>query len=71
MLDKLNTRLLQFVAQPAPAVHTDLDREGQPRLQANMHQPELAIDKIEVEVLAVARLGDQFQLFSSGDSGAR
>jgi hypothetical protein len=41
-----------------------LEGEGQPRLQANVHQPELAVDKIEVEVLAMTRLGDQFQFFA-------
>jgi hypothetical protein len=42
----------ELLAQPLSAVDTDLHGEGQPGLQTHMHQPEIAIGKIEVQVTA-------------------
>jgi hypothetical protein len=48
------------------AIEADLDREGEPRLQAHVHQPELPIEVIEVVVQALAPRGDNLELLGLG-----
>jgi len=43
---------VELAGQPFPAVDVDLDLIGQPRLDADMHEPELGVDQIQVVVHA-------------------
>ena len=48
--------------QPFASVEAHLDGERQPGLQPYVHQAELAVDEIEIQVQALAHGGDQSQL---------
>ncbi len=50
-------------AQPFTAVDADLNLEGKPSLQAQMHEAKLRMQMVEIEVLAPAALQLEFQLF--------
>src|SRR5207244_2789886 len=38
----------QLLRQPLPPIDANLDREGQPRLQADMHQAEIMVPVVEI-----------------------
>ena len=44
--------LLQLSSQPLSAVHTDLDVIGKPGLETDIHESELFMVKVEVQMLA-------------------
>ena len=46
--------LLQFPGEPLVSVDINLDLERKPCLQPDMHQPEIAMDKIEIEEQTLA-----------------
>jgi len=50
---KTHLTFLQGPFQPFTAIHADLDVVGEPRLQANVHEAELRVVEIEIEVFAV------------------
>jgi hypothetical protein len=50
-------------AQPLPAVEADLNLEGKPALQAQVQEAKLRVQMVEIEVLALAALQLEFQLF--------
>ena len=41
---------LHAASEPFPAVDADLDGEGDPGLQAHVHEPELTVEEVEVDV---------------------
>jgi len=52
---------VELAGQPFPAVDVDLDLIGQPRLDADMHEPELGVDQIQVVVHAFPFPADRLQ----------
>ena len=53
--------LVELAGQPFMAVQTDLNDERKPRLNANMHQSEVPIQKIEVITQTLASRIDQLR----------
>src|SRR5207249_125021 len=51
----------QLLRQPLAPIDTDLDREGQPRLHADMHQAEIMVPVVEIQMRAPTFAGDQLQ----------
>src|SRR5207247_11148418 len=51
----------QLLRQPLAPIDTDLDREGQPRLHADMHQAEIMVPVVEIQMHAPTFAGDQLQ----------
>lgn len=45
---------VHFACQPLMTIDIDLDLKRKPRLDANMHQPKLTVNKIEIEKQALA-----------------
>lgn len=44
----------QLSGQPLATVKTDMNREGNPGLQSQMHQSQFAVEHVEVQVRALA-----------------
>ena len=53
---------IHLPAQPFPAIEADLNLEGKPALQAQMHEAKLRMQMVEIEVLALAAFQLEFQL---------
>src|SRR5262245_60321248 len=51
-----DTGAVELTSQPLPSVYPDLDGVGQPGLDADVHEPELGVDQVDVvvDVLALA-----------------
>ena len=49
-----NCVLAEFAGQPVVAVEADLNREGKPGLQAQVHEAQLPVNEVEVETQALA-----------------
>ena len=45
---------MHAAGEPIPAVDADLDGEGDPGLQADVHEAELTVEEVEVDVQAGA-----------------
>src|SRR5712691_6321859 len=66
---------IQFSGEDLPAVHVDLDLEGEPALEANVDEPEVRIDEVEVEEQALAPPADHLEemgqvVAGDGEGGA-
>ena len=48
--------------QPLASVDADLDAEGQPSLDAGVHEAEDGVDEVMIERQAFARTADEFQM---------
>jgi hypothetical protein len=44
----------ELAGEDLPAVHVDLDLEGEPALEADMDEPEGGVEEVEVQVQALA-----------------
>src|SRR5207247_1065972 len=51
----------QLLRQPLAPIDTDLEREGQPRLHEDMHQAEIMVPVVEIQMRAPTFAGDQLQ----------
>ena len=60
-LVEADPRPRQLARQPVAAVQTDVDAVRHPRLQPQVHQAELRVEQIEVEVRTLAELRLQLQ----------
>ena len=69
---KADARLAHPSCQILPPVEAHLDAERQPRRQPHVHQPELAVHVIKVQVQALAFLGNEPEaaLFVAADAKA-
>jgi hypothetical protein len=54
---------IHWSAQPFTAVDADVDLEGKPTLQPQVHEPKLRMQMVEVEMLALAAFELELQLF--------
>jgi hypothetical protein len=54
---------IHLPTQPFPSIEADLDQERKPALQPQVHQAELRMQMVEIEVLALAALELKFQFF--------
>ena len=62
------TRLIQLFGQPMSAVEANIDLEGKPGLQTQVHEAELGMLEIEIKMAALARLNLYFKVFGLGVS---
>ena len=57
-----DTGFVHCARKPLPAVHTDLDRARKPTLKSNMHESELSVNEVEVEMETFPFSWDELQL---------
>ena len=55
--------VIHLAAQPFSAVEADLDLKGKPALEPQVHEAELPMQMIEIEMLTLAALEFELQLF--------
>src|SRR5215471_7330120 len=55
---------IHLAAQPFTTVNANLNQKGEPALQSQVHEAELRMQLVEIEMLAPAALEFEFQFFS-------
>src|SRR5437588_13044193 len=65
-MEVADTDLVELAGQPLPPVNPDLDGVGQPCLDADVHEPELGIDQVQVVVNALALARTDLETMGAG-----